>query len=480
MTTRATLTRIATGATLSAALVAGTAPAALAAPGDWTQLSQTSSATSYPEVGNIYEPTAAWFGSTLQVLWPQKASAGKEGYVTSLLDTAGRVTAGPAPVFGDWDAVTKNPALIALGGQRFLSFSGLNPGRSGAQYFATSGDGLSWAVSNGSMSETQSAYAAYGSDAIDNAGTPVWVGNAGSTTGIRWHVGTSDVNPAPAGTDQSYNLSGCCAYNAVAARDAATGAVYAAFYSNSSATSENGIQVGQILPAAAGWRQAPDSTTIRDGRADSVDPGQKVAMVGRPGGGVYVAYAVGYPTPRLIRVLNVVTGATLDVPRSADANAVAMSAEPDGRLWITWEQKGKVKAVHTNAAATRLGSVGSWGAPRGTENLWKSTIAGTSGGAAVVYTATTQNAINVWHNNVTRTLTVKANPASARRGSGVTFTVTDAGDPVAGATVRFGSRTATTNGAGRATITAPGSSGRVKATAKNGVYNPGTTTVRVR
>ena len=110
-----------------------------------------------------------------------------------------------------------------------------------------------------------------------------------------WHVGTSDASPAPAGSDQSYNLSGCCAYNAAAARDAATGAVYAAFYSNSNATSENGIQVGQILPAAAGWRQAPGSTQVEDGRASSSDPGQKVAMVGRPGGGVFVAYAVGLP-----------------------------------------------------------------------------------------------------------------------------------------------------------------------------------------
>ena len=74
-------------------------------------------------------------------------------------------------------------------------------------------------------------------DAVDNAGTPVWVGNAGSTTGIRWHVGTSPSDPAPAGSDQSYNLSGCCAYNAAAARDSASGVVYAAFYSNSSATS---------------------------------------------------------------------------------------------------------------------------------------------------------------------------------------------------------------------------------------------------
>ena len=478
-TTRLTLTAaLATG--LSATLITAGAGAAAAAPGDWTQVSQTSSATTYPEVGNIYEPTAAWFGSALQVLWPQKTSSSAEAYVTALLDTAGRVVAGPAPVFGDWTAVTKNPSLLSVGGQRFLSFSGLNPGRTGAQYFATSGDGLAWSVSAGSMSETQSAYASYGSDAIDNAGTPVWVGNAGTTTGIRWHVGTSPTNPAPPGTDQSFTLSGCCAYNAAAARDAATGAVYAAFYSNSNATTENGIQVGQILPGSAGWRQAPGSTSVEDGRASSSDPSQRVAMVGRPGGGVFVAYGMGYPTPTGIRILNVVTGATLDITGTKDARSIAMTAEPDGRLWVTWRQGTTVKAVHTNAAVTRLGSIGNWRAPRGTEYLWRSTAAGTAGGAALVYTATTQNAINVWHTNVTRTLTVKADPGSVRRGGRVAFTVTDAGDPVSGATVRFGSRTGTTNGAGKVTIAAPGSGGRAKATARKGIYNPGVTTVRVR
>ncbi|MHB8794985.1 MAG: hypothetical protein ACYC90_05895 [Candidatus Nanopelagicales bacterium] len=469
-----------TSLALGAALVAGTAPAALAAPGDWTQVSQASSATSYPDVLNIAEPTLAWFGTSLQVLWPQKQSSSKEAYYTAILGADGQIIAAARPAFDEWDAITKNPTLLSLGGQRFLSFSGLNPGRTGAQYFATSGDGLTWDVSTGSMSETQSAYASYGSDALDNAGTPVWVGNAGSTTGIRWHVGTSPSNPAPAGTDQAYRLAGCCAYDAAAARDEATGSVYAAFYSNSSATTENGIHVGQILPVPAAWRQAPGSTQIEGGRASSSDPGQQVAMVGRPGGGVYAAYGMGYPTTNAIRILNVTSGATLDLPRSKDASAIALSAEPDGRLWLTWREGTKVLAVHTNPAATRLGAVGSWGAPRGSAYLWKSVIAGTSGGASVVYTATTQNAINVWHTRVTRTLSVTAAPGSIRRGGRVTFTVTDAGDPVAGARVRFGSRNGTTNGAGRVTLAAPGSSGRAQATARKGVYNPGTTSVRVR
>jgi hypothetical protein len=62
----------------------------------------------------------------------------------------------------------------------------------------------------------------------------------------------------------------------------------------------------------------------------------------------------------------------------------------------------------------------------------------------------------------------------------VTLTVTDAGDPVSGATVRLGSRTGTTNAAGRVTLAAPGSPGRVTATATKGTYNRGSTTVRVR
>lgn len=473
------LTTALTALVATAVAVTG-APSAAAAPGDWTQVSQTSSAARYPEVGNIAEPTMARFGGTLQVLWPQKASPSAEGYATALIDANGRVTTGPAPVFGDWNAVTKNPTLISLGGQRFLSFSGLNPGRSGAQYFATSGDGLSWSVSPGSMSETQSAYAAYGSDAIDNAGTPVWVGNAGSTSGIRWHVGTSDANPAPAGTDQQYSLGGCCAYNAAAARDEATGVVYAAFFSNSSATTEKGIQVGRILPAPAAFSQAPGSVTTNEYGTNASDPDQQVAMATRAGGGVYVAYKMGYPSPKQIRILRVDTGATLDFPVSGNVRSISMGADPAGRIWVAWNQDNVMRAVHTNRAGSQLGSIGSWGAPRGTTTMWKTTTSGSEGGADVVVTATTQSAINVWHTQILRTLSVSADPGSARRGGRVSFRVTDAGDPVAGATVRFGRATARTNASGTVTITAPSSRGSVRVKVSKSGYNGNSISVRVR
>ena len=165
-------------------------------------------------------------------------------------------------------------------------------------------------------------------------------------------------------------------------------------------------------------------------------------MAARAGGGVYVAYDVGYPSAKTIRILNVDTGATLDFPVSGERAQRGMargSGRPDlGR----WEQGDRMKAVHTNAAGTRA----RFGRQRGARHAAPTPCGrrrspARAGGADVVYTATTQKAINVWHTQIARTLTVKAEPVRRRRRSGVTFTVTDAGDPVAGATVRFGSRT---------------------------------------
>jgi hypothetical protein len=87
--------------------------------------------------------------------------------------------------------------------------------------------------------------------------------------------------------------------------------------------------------------------------------------------------------------------------------------------------------------------------------------------------------INVWHTQALRTLSVAGSPATVRRGHSVRFTVTDAGDPVPGATVKFAGHTATTNASGKVTLGASGH-GRKTAVAKKGGYNSGATSVRVR
>lgn len=467
------------------AMTLGMAPAAMAAPGDWTQLSAFPSTTAKPKMSIIDIPTVARFGSALQVVWNGEGTSG-ENYYTAIVDGAGAVTTPSREIISNWSTVTENAALMSLGGQRFLAFSGLQstttgaPYTSGAEYYATSPDGQTFTLGAGTLSHTTTAYGAYGNDIVDNAGTPVWVGNAGTTNGVSWHSGISPTDPAPDGSDGHFGLTGCCAYNAAGARDPATGAVYAAFYSNSSGSAEQGVQVGQILPTQGAFTQAPGSITTNDYGTNSVAPTQRIALVGRPGGGIYAAYTMGYPSVTSIRVWHVGTGDTMDVP-APQSSAVSLSADPSGRLWLTFAQGDRIKVVHTNKAATAFGAMGTWGAPRGTVDLWKTATAATDGTLDIVATASDKTEkVNVWHTQAVRTLSIKGSPNPVRRGADVTFTVTDAGDPVSGVSVKFGGRTATTNGAGKATIVAPGSRGKAGASAKKAGFNEGKAVLRVR
>jgi len=472
-------------ATGVAALSLGLAPVALAAPGDWTQLSSFPAGTDLPKMANIDQPTAARFGSSLQVVWSGQGTSGSN-YYSAIVDGSGHVSTPSHEIVSGWSGLTENPALIDLNGQRFLAFSGLKstttgaPYTVGAEYYATSADGQGFTVGAGSMSAATTAYAGYGNDVVNNGGTPVWVGNAGTTVGLSWHSGIAASDPAPAGSDGFFGLTGCCAYDAAAARDAATGAVYAAFYSNSSGSAEQGIQVGQILPTQGAFSQAPGSLTSNDYGNNSISPDQRVAMTARAGGGVYVAYLMGYPSTTGIRVLQVGTAHTMDIPVSGRVGRVSLTADPAGRLWLVYAQDDKVKAVHTNAAATQFGAIGSWGAPHGASTVWHTTAVGSSGGLDIVVTSNgADGKINVWHTQALRTLSVKAAPSSAHRGASVTFTVTDAGDAVSGATVKFAGHSATTNASGKATLSAS-AHGRVLASAKKPGYNSGATTVRVK
>jgi hypothetical protein len=391
---------------LALAPLAGPAPAAGA--GNWSRLSATGGG--YPRISNIDEPTLGRLGTGLQVVWPVQTSPSTAEYQTSIVSAAGQTTLGATPILSGWADLIADPRLITVGGVQFLAFSGLrstdsaDPYAIGAEYFATSADGRTWELAAGSLSESTSAYADYGNDAVDNAGTPVWVGNPGTVTGIRWQSGTTPVIPSPAGTGGSIALTGCCGYNAAAARDNATGAVIAAFYSNSNDPAEQGIQAGQILPSPSAFAQAPGSVTNAGTGAGSLSPDQRIAMVSRTGGGVLVAYKVGYPTTSRIRVWQAGTSRQFDLPGSSGAGRIAMAAEPGGQVWVTWIAGSKVKAARISASGVVPRSTITWAGPPGTSTLWK---IGASSGAQkrldVIVTASgAGGGINVWHRQATR------------------------------------------------------------------------------
>lgn len=401
---------------VTSALLAGAVGLALAvtAPasadvGSWTRLSNTAGG-GYPKIANIDEPTLGRLGPDLQVVWPVQTSVSTAEYQQAIVSRDGRATLRSAPILTGWAELTSDPRLITVAGTQFIAFSGLrsidstDPYAVGAEYFLTSADGRTWELGAGSLSESTSAYADYGNDAVDNAGTPVWVGNPGTVTGIRWQSGTSPAIPSPAGASGSVSLAGCCAYSAAAARDDSTGAVIAAFYSNSSDGAEQGIQVGQILPSLGAFSQAPGSVTTSGGSANSLSPDQRVAMVSRPGGGVLVAYKVGYPSTGRIRVWQVGTTRQFDIPGSGGARRISMAAEPGGQVWVTWIAGDRVKSARLNATGVVPRSTISWTGPPQTSTLWK---VGTSSGSVkrldVVITASGPGgSINVWHRQAVR------------------------------------------------------------------------------
>lgn len=463
------------------------APAAVAGGvGEWTQVSDFPAGAAYPRGKSIDEPTIGRLGSALQVVWPGQQSPQTSSYATAVIGPDGSVVAPARTILSGWATLSRNPRLISVGGLQFLAFSGVQstdttaPYTTGAEYAATSPDGLGWALSPGSMSASTSAYSGYGNDAVDNAGVPVWVGNPGSVTGINWHQGVAATDPAPAGSDGTFRLAGCCAYESAVARDQANGAVYAAFYSNSGTPGENGIWTGQILPAQGTFARAAGSAVGSGSSEESIDPGQRVALAARTGGGVYVAYKLGYPRVSGIRILNVATGAALDVPGSARASRIALAADAGGRLWIAWVSGGTVKVAHTNPALTVVGAAGRLGAPPGSEEIWKVAADGnpSAGRVDVVVTSgTSAGRVNVWHAQALRTLTVQP-PASTTPGGTALITVTDAGDPVAGARVRLGSDSAITDAAGQARLDVPRRPRGALVTATKAGYGKGSARLR--
>jgi hypothetical protein len=141
-----------------------------------------------------------------------------------------------------------------------------------------------------------------------------------------------------------------------------------------------------------------------------------------------------------------------------------------------------VFARRSNRAVTRFGATVSGGQVNDSVAAYRldaGALLGTVDVLASFSIGTTAKAAT-FHRRLQPGLTLTASPARLRRGGrqNVRFTVSDAGDPVAGARVTAAGRSATTNAAGRATIELAGRS--TTATATKAGYVRAITRLRVR
>lgn len=163
----------------------------------------------------------------------------------------------------------------------------------------------------------------------------------------------------------------------------------------------------------------------------------------------------------------------VNAPGNEHAN---VGAAPDGRLWLMWEQNGKVYATRTNKAGTRIGPPSVLKPPSG-GSIYRLNGEGSAGPLDLIANIQAGRSQGLWHQQAWPRLQLAANAKATVSGRTITFRVLDAGDPVAGATVRAAGRRLTTAPNGTATLK-QATPARVEATASKAGYVSVSTSVR--
>ncbi|HET7016736.1 MAG TPA: hypothetical protein VFI65_22630 [Streptosporangiaceae bacterium] len=451
----------------------------LGPPGVWTRIVQTDS--TFNQVG-----MARTGNGNLHLVWRKRLANGHFSYGWSTVSERGKLL-GSGPVLSNWIGLQNDPKLVPDHSHLRLIFVG-GQDTSAANFFSrasvyteTSANGTSWSLVHGTMDNHTVLNRGLAAVVEKDGATPV--AGFGLNNVLFYHVGVDPTAPATA-------ADGTAATGPVAtgidgdvfARDK-TGSIWVSW-------SDRGYWARRFLPSAAKPVKAPQS-----GTATSPDnaPGQQVAFAARVGGGEFLAYCSPSKTLQCahINLWKVGSAHAMVVPGSATGHAgkVALAAAPGGHLWVSWFDFGtnQLHVVRTNAAVSRFGAAHLLRPPPTTFIFAGLQSEGSSGRLDLVVNVllnAKNNPIWFWHTQVLAGLALTARPASFshKKAATVTFTVTDVGDPVAGATVSCGGKQASTDASGHAKLkfSAGTSAGTRTCSATRGGYQAGKTTIRIK
>ncbi len=450
-------------ATIAIATLSGSAQSEGLPSPVWTKLSAGEG------VDGIAQPRVVrWNGrDVLVVVWAQKTDSSHSSIHSRILGTDSKAIGGISDVVTSWSSVTNDPEVLLLHGVPTVAFGGLRTTDStdpytGPMAYAKSGNATTWRLGPGSLTQDHSAYGDYGFGVVDTGGgVPVSAGAYSSTDHVTVHYGIDPSIPAAAPDKQTTGTGEAQDVNV--ARDSKTGAVYALWYSGVSGA-QQGIHDAQVWPTVgAPSASAPLSAINFKGEKASVNPGQGAAVVGRIGGGVWAAYASGYPSPTKLVLWNIETGRTLSLNTSSEIQYVNISAGPSGRLWVSWIQGSTLYATRTNPSVTAFGVVRSVASPHAPgESPTRTAGDGTLGplDAIINVVGTAKDSAGNYLDEIDATriyegLRVGVSPAkiSYATGGSVVVTVTDAGVPVPDVSVTVGGVVKHTDSKGDATFT---------------------------
>jgi hypothetical protein len=373
----------------------------------------------------------------LHVVWRTASAPLHEEIWHAAISPAGKLGASTAAT-SEWGAAGGQVIVVLPGGGLRIFFGGLGSTneQGGVQSASADSRGASWTAQGGRVSASVSAAGPVGA-AVGADGTPIFAWPSGSHLYV--HSGLSatdpdlDIGPGPR----------CCFYSPNIAVDRTTGEAVVAFYSL--APGEPGIFVQTLRPNVGPRRLVPASLT----NGSFVTPDQRTPLVARAGGGLYLAYCAGYPGCRRVLLWKVDSA---EPPRTiatgTEIEDVNTSAGPDGRLWVMWHDHSskRIYARRSNRAATSFGPTVSVRPPAGTSTIWKLAGEGSPGLLEVLASVSTSGSLATWHTQLLPPLSL-----ACAAGRTISCSVTDAGDPVAGAKVEIRGKTFLTNAQGRVT-----------------------------
>jgi hypothetical protein len=205
--------------------------------------------------------------------------------------------------------------------------------------------------------------------------------------------------------------------------------------------------------------------------AMNIGMGGRTPLVARAGGGLYVAY----PMANGVRLWRVGATGARTVAGTGDSPAVAVAAAGDGRIWVAWTRgfgDPDVLARRSNTSASRFGATVDAGHPKDALQAYKLDASDAGGPLDLLgnFNIDTSTTAVTSYRRILPGLTLKAKPRKIPRGkkTRVRLTVTDAGDPVQGATVRAGGESGTTDRRGRVTLKPSSRSAIVAKASKSG------------
>jgi hypothetical protein len=337
------------------------------------------------------------------------------------IDPAGR-TIGTSTVATGWDG-NAGLALLTMpdGTLRLFAAGATHAGSSayGINTFTAGPNGGNWQLQNGAF---------WGGAVANSAGFigATLMRDAQPVTAWRGFVGKGVPAQIVGGFQGGMTSS-------QVATDAGDGSVVLSAVTNAG---QGGVYVQQVLPTPGSRVVLPLAASLNDWNS---------SLSGRIGApGTYVAYADG-KAAHLYRY----RGGSFTFRRGAFTSA-AVCAAPAGRLWVAWGDKvDGLFVTRSNMAATAFEPVQRLKLPQNTtDGLTFVQCEGSLGPVDLFADAFIGGAGGFWHSHLLPHFTLQARPS---RG-GVTLVARDAGDPVAGATIKVGGKTLQSNASGQASV----------------------------